>query len=196
LIAVSLNVKPSEWKRDVLATLDTGVGKRLARIGAQSGLPKVLVQSKLPARAFVVDDELATASTIASIRTLQGFNVRFFLSPLDVVDASRVEGCAPLISDLVMPPLSGPDLAIKIRGMQPACLVLSLSGQAHTDNLLTVTRKDGCECPLLAKPFSPVEPPLENQRHAVANQPLAGCGKTELTAKPNGTEAKKPTCLE
>jgi DNA-binding NtrC family response regulator len=60
-----------------------------------------------------------------------------------------------LISDVVMPDLSGADLAIQMKVRHPACKVLLFSGQAGTSDLLANARHQGHEFRLLEKPVFP-----------------------------------------
>ena len=62
-----------------------------------------------------------------------------------------------LISDVVMPQLSGIDLAIRVKEQCPACKVLLFSGQAQTADLLEVARIQGHDFELLAKPIHPAD---------------------------------------
>jgi DNA-binding NtrC family response regulator len=106
-------------------------------------------------RIFVVDDERTIASSVAAILQLHGFSARFFLDPLEALDAARCEAPDLLISDVSMPQLSGVDLAIRIQEQCPACKIMLFSGQAATADLLKVAREQGYDFRLLAKPVHP-----------------------------------------
>ena len=67
---------------------------------------------------------------------MYGFSTRYFLDPLEALDAARIEVPDLLISDVVMPQFSGVDLAVRIQKECPACKVLLFSGQAATTDLL------------------------------------------------------------
>lgn len=107
-------------------------------------------------RVFVVDDEDVIASTLAMILRLQGgFQARSFTKPLDALEAARIEAPDLLISDVVMPLLSGIELAIQVREHCPDCKVLLFSGQAATADMLETARANGHNFDLLLKPVHP-----------------------------------------
>jgi CheY-like chemotaxis protein len=62
-----------------------------------------------------------------------------------------------IISDVVMPDISGIEVAIQVRAMLPGCKVLLFSGQAGTNDLLADARAAGYEFEVLAKPIHPSE---------------------------------------
>jgi DNA-binding NtrC family response regulator len=104
----------------------------------------------------VVDDEDVIASTLAMILRLQGgFHARSFTNPVDALEAARLEAPDLLISDVVMPLLSGIDLAIQVRGHYLQCKVLLFSGQAATASMLETARAEGYNFELLLKPVHP-----------------------------------------
>jgi DNA-binding NtrC family response regulator len=114
-------------------------------------------RARLVQHVFVVDDEKIIASTLATILQLSGFTSRFFIHPRDALQAASTDTPDLLISDVMMPGLSGIDLAIQVRQIHPACRVLLLSGQAATADLLRAARDKGHDFPLLSKPIHPTE---------------------------------------
>ena len=60
-----------------------------------------------------------------------------------------------LISDVVMPQLSGIDLAFKLKEKAPACKILLFSGQAATLDPLVSAREGGHDLALLSDPRPP-----------------------------------------
>ena len=81
------------------------------------------------ARIFVVDDEHLIDSTTALILSHYGFDAVFFTSPLDALLAARLDAPDLLVSDIVMPQISGILLAIRMQACCPGCRVLLFSGQ-------------------------------------------------------------------
>ena len=62
-----------------------------------------------------------------------------------------------LISDVLMPELSGIDLAIQTRELYPSCKVLLFSGQPAITGMLEAARANGHDFEVLAKPVHPGE---------------------------------------
>jgi CheY-like chemotaxis protein len=106
-------------------------------------------------RIFVVDDEPIIGQTLATILEKNGFSAKSFVDPLAALFASESDVPDLLISDVMMPRLSGPELAIRIKERCPACKVLLFSGQAATADLLRTTREQGHDFELLMKPVHP-----------------------------------------
>jgi DNA-binding NtrC family response regulator len=107
-------------------------------------------------RVFVVDDEDIIASSLAMILCLHGgFHARSFTKPLDALEATKLETPDLLISDVMMPLLSGIELASQVREHCPDCKVLLFSGQAATVSLLEEARANGHHFELLLKPVHP-----------------------------------------
>lgn len=120
-------------------------------------IPGVVMASQQQPKVFVVDDERVIAFTLATILTQSGFAATAFTNPLEALQAAQVDCPDLLISDVVMPELSGIDLAIQTRALCPACKVLLFSGQAATADLLDVARKNGHSFELLSKPVHPTD---------------------------------------
>jgi DNA-binding NtrC family response regulator len=95
------------------------------------------VSSNSLPRVFVVDGERVIASTLAAILKLHGYSAASFTSSREALAAARASAPDLLISDVVMPGLSGVDLAIQIKAYCPACKFLLFSGQAATRGLLS-----------------------------------------------------------
>jgi DNA-binding NtrC family response regulator len=130
-----------------------------------------VTQQRAHSRIFVVDDELIIASTLATILQRNGFDAVFFTEPLEALAAARIHAPDLLITDVVMPGLSGVDLAIAIRGEYPQCKVLLFSGQAATADLLESARLKGYDFELLSKPIHPTE--FLRKIKDVAEEPVA-----------------------
>lgn len=122
-------------------------------------------------RVFVVDDEFIIASTLATILQRNGFDAEYFTEPLKALEAARQQAPNLLITDVVMPGLSGIDLAIAVREECPQCKVLLFSGQAATANLLQASRDKGHDFELLSKPIHPTE--FLKKIKGVAEEPVA-----------------------
>jgi DNA-binding NtrC family response regulator len=108
-------------------------------------------------RICVVDDEPNIATTLGLILKLQGFEVSIFTNPLRALEAINTLAPNFLISDVVMPEMSGIDLAIAIRETCPSCTVLLFSGQPSTAQLMEAASNRGHDFEVLSKPIHPGE---------------------------------------
>jgi DNA-binding NtrC family response regulator len=106
---------------------------------------------------FVVDDEAVIAQTLAVILNQAGFQASAFDHPEKAIAASAELMPALLISDVVMPGMTGVELAIHFRKVQPQCKILLFSGQASTADLLEKARVEGYDFDLLSKTIHPAD---------------------------------------
>ena len=106
-------------------------------------------------RVVVVDDELIIARTLVLILNSAGFEARAAYCGEEAVEL--VETFLPdlLIADVIMPGMSGIEVAIFVRNKLPQCRILLFSGQAATSDLLDTARVQGYEFEILAKPVHP-----------------------------------------
>jgi DNA-binding response OmpR family regulator len=104
---------------------------------------------------LIVDDEVVITKSLAAILSISGF------APLTAYDGeSALElACAVppdlLITDVVMPGMTGIELAIALVARVPDCRVLLFSGQAATIDLLAQAHTEGHDFTLLTKPIHP-----------------------------------------
>jgi CheY-like chemotaxis protein len=106
-------------------------------------------------RVFVVDDEPVIASTLASILRMSGFSAAPFTNPLKALESALLDPPDLLLSDVVMPQMSGIDLAMQIRVLCPACKILLFSGQAATVDFLQDAQRVDQNIQILPKPINP-----------------------------------------
>jgi CheY-like chemotaxis protein len=116
-----------------------------------------MAPDRMDSRVFVVDDESVIASTLAMILSKQGFEAHAVTLPLESLERAHEIPPNLLISDVVMPLLSGIELAIRIRELCPSCKVLLFSGQAATVDLLAKARASGHHFEVLSKPVHPAD---------------------------------------
>ncbi len=116
-----------------------------------------MTQSSKRLRIFVVDDEFIIASSLGLILRSKGYDAVSFSGPVDVLEAARATPPDLLISDVIMPQISGIELAIRIQKECPNCKVLLFSGQAATVGLLAEARAAGHDFEILAKPVHPTD---------------------------------------
>jgi DNA-binding NtrC family response regulator len=108
-------------------------------------------------RIFVVDDEKTIADTLAVILRQSGYDASAFYSAQRALDQLESCGSDLIISDVVMPGMSGLDMAVLMRERYPACKVLLFSGQASARNMLKMVGIRGYDFELLAKPIHPTD---------------------------------------
>lgn len=115
-----------------------------------------LVPDRQPA-ILVVDDERVIADTLAAILQYQGFAARAAYNGESALDLARENPPALLITDVVMPGMTGVELAIALKRAAPRCAILLFSGQAATADLLAEARDAGHHFTVLSKPVHPTE---------------------------------------
>lgn len=119
-------------------------------------MPQPLQEPESP-RVFIVDDEWIIAETLATILNKAGFHaypfhnsgqalVRALSSPPDI-----------LITDVMMPGMTGIELAIALTKEHPECRILLFSGQSGALDLLCDARRRGYDFELLEKPLHPLQ---------------------------------------
>ena len=106
---------------------------------------------------FVVEDNAGVRGMLHEQLESFGFNVISKGRPLDALETfpALSEPVDLLLTDIVMPDLGGPELARRLRDLQPALKVLFITGYAD-DDLLTPDML-GADSELLRKPFTTEE---------------------------------------
>jgi CheY-like chemotaxis protein len=115
-----------------------------------------IVQKNLPS-VFIVDDEQIIAETLTVILRKNGFTATFFTDPWEALNAALEQTPDLILSDVMMPELSGVELAIAIKQECPECKIILFSGHAETLDLLSAAREKGYDFSLLAKPLHPAD---------------------------------------
>lgn len=111
---------------------------------------------RMPHSIFVVDDEHAIASSLARILRFEGFDdVSFFTDPRKALDTVSAKTPDLLITDVVMLPFTGLELAIELRKVCPDCKIILFSGSPSTSQLLEIANGEGFNFEILAKPVHP-----------------------------------------
>jgi CheY-like chemotaxis protein len=108
-------------------------------------------------RVLVVDDEPLIAQTVAAILNLHGFDAIEALSGEAALETARQVQPDIVLSDVLMPKMSGVELGIKIRQEFPAARVFLFSGQAATSELMRKAQAEGYTFELFPKPIHPEE---------------------------------------
>jgi CheY-like chemotaxis protein len=106
-------------------------------------------------RVLVVDDEEVIANTLAIILNNAGYEARAVFSGEQAIELLESFQPEMLITDVIMPGMTGIEAAIATRNRLPKCNILLFSGQAVTADLLQEARTQGHEFDILAKPVHP-----------------------------------------
>ena len=106
---------------------------------------------------LIVDDEKVIADTLSIILDRSGFTTMTAYDGASALNLAKKSAPDLLISDVVMPGMTGIDLAIKMRNTIPTCKVLLFSGQAATVDLLEEARRSGHDFTTLTKPVHPTD---------------------------------------
>jgi len=116
---------------------------------------KPLRSSGARVRVLVVDDEPVIADTVAEILNSNGFDAKGVYGGQDALEIAERFIPDILLTDVLMPKISGIDLAIALRKLHPNTRVLLFSGQAATSGVLDGARNNGYEFEVLPKPIPP-----------------------------------------
>ena len=106
---------------------------------------------------LLVEDEATLIHLVAKVLRNGGYSVHTAgdgREALDLVAASGLH-CDLLVTDVVMPRMGGPELAVSLRRQRPDLPVLYISG--YTDSVLLQRGLVEGEVDLVPKPFSPSE---------------------------------------
>lgn len=104
---------------------------------------------------LVVDDESAIADTLTEILSRSGYAAAAAYDATDALETALITPPEMLITDVVLPGMSGIELAITIKRIFPDCKILLFSGQAATSDLLASAKSQGHQFTLLNKPVHP-----------------------------------------
>jgi DNA-binding response OmpR family regulator len=112
---------------------------------------------KLRPVVLVVDDERLIAETLSIILSGSGFAAMPAYDGESALEIAKVIPPHVLLTDIVMPGMTGIELAIALREKIADCRVLLFSGQSSTIDLLAEARAAGHEFAMLTKPVPPAE---------------------------------------
>ncbi len=104
---------------------------------------------------LVVDDESVIADTVAEILSRSGYAAMTAYDGNEALETALVTPPEMLITDVVLPGMTGIELAIQMRRIFPDCKILLFSGQAATVDLLATAKGAGHHFNLLHKPVQP-----------------------------------------
>ena len=114
-----------------------------------------MVDSSAPPQILVVDDETIIADTLAMILNMNGARAHAAYSAETALDLARELKPDILISDIVMGPMSGVELAIRLATDLPSCRLILISGQSASSDLPAQMSANGYNFEFLEKPITP-----------------------------------------
>lgn len=106
-------------------------------------------------KVLVVDDEHVIADTLCMIFAQEGFEAHAVYSSAEAMIRARELRPNFIVSDVILPGISGIEAAVEICRFLPDCKVILISGQATTSDMLEKARCEGHEFEILAKPVEP-----------------------------------------
>ena len=108
-----------------------------------------------PQHVLVVDDEPNIADTLALILRAHGYITRAAYDPEDAILLAPTFCPDVLVSDLIMPRMSGIELANWFSASFPDCRILLVSGNRTAISQAVGSKRDVHAHPFLAKPADP-----------------------------------------
>jgi len=106
-------------------------------------------------RILIVDDEVIIADSLANILKDKGFAATAAYNGEQALELATAVEPDVLLSDVVMPGISGVELAMQLIGLLPSCRVVLYSSIAVVTNLLKAPGAVNYPFTLLAKPIHP-----------------------------------------
>lgn len=108
-------------------------------------------------RVLVVDDERLITDTICAILQESGFEAVGAYNGSEAMAAVRKQRPDIVLSDVLMPRMSGVELGIQLRGEFPDVKIFLFSGQAATTAMIHRAEAEGHYFELFPKPIHPEE---------------------------------------
>ncbi len=106
-------------------------------------------------RVLVVDDEHLITDTLCAILNESGFEAVGAYSGIEALESAAKYQPHIVLSDVMMPRMSGVELGIELRNLYPEMKVILFSGQTATSGLIQRARADGHRFDLIPKPIHP-----------------------------------------
>ena len=108
-------------------------------------------------RVLVVDDEPLIAQTVTAILNAHGFEALESTSAEDALHLAHSFQPDIVLSDVLMPRMTGVDLGVRLRNELPQTRVLLFSGQAATSELMRRVEDKAYDLEIFPKPVHPGE---------------------------------------
>jgi DNA-binding response OmpR family regulator len=108
-------------------------------------------------RVLVVDDERLITDTVCAILNENGFEAAAAYNGREAIEEARKLRPEIVLSDALMPKMSGVELGIELRKEFPQVKFLLFSGQAATSEMIDRAEAEGHFFDLFPKPMHPEE---------------------------------------
>ena len=131
--------------------------RRIAPSSAPRGTGRVMATPLNGKRILLVDDERAIADSLAFMLSHEGYDVKAVYSGGDAIDTAKQFKPELLITDVVMPGISGTEAAISISKFLPECKTLLFLDSVIGKELAESARARGFNFELIEKPLHPQE---------------------------------------
>lgn len=118
---------------------------------------------------LVVDDESVIADTLSIILSKSGYCAMTAYSGREALEIAEAVPPELLITDVMMPGMTGIELAIAVTESLPDCKILLFSGQAATTDMLLGAREAGHDFAIMTKPIHPADM-LRRVRESLENR--------------------------
>ena len=143
------------------------------------------MSSNAEKRILVVDDNEVIATTLAMALRSAGFHAVAACSGQRALELLNCGAFDLLISDVMMPGMTGVELAITATKLGYVPIILMMSGVSATTDLLESAREQGYFFEILAKPMHPTE--VINYVHSLLDV-TANSRKPEADSNPHLTD--------
>jgi signal transduction histidine kinase/CheY-like chemotaxis protein len=129
------------------------MGLRSAAMGsaATPALPEPSPARVSPQKILVIDDETEVRELLAEMLATQGHHVSQAASGADGVSMARADRYDLVFTDVIMPGITGWEVAAAIKAVSPATVVVLVTGWA--DPVARSERAAGCVDQIIQKPF-------------------------------------------
>ena len=118
---------------------------------------EVVLRDRSRPVVLIVDDEKVIADTLSMILSKSGFTTMTAYDGISALELAVAIAPDLIISDVMMPGMTGVELAIAVTQTLPSCRILLFSGQAATLDLLKEARRAGHDFTTLTKPVHPTD---------------------------------------
>lgn len=106
-------------------------------------------------RVLVIDDDEIVADSLAMILNATGFEATAVYSGEAALELACLKPFDKLVTDVMMEPMNGIQVALAIAHVQPECQILLISGNPRAAQLLQEATDAGHTFDILAKPVHP-----------------------------------------